>query len=575
MVDQAVTIQQAIAQFDRNAIATRRAKAEEERQEVIRRFPIEKWPALSLEQYALGQDDSENTFSRWLEFRTQTIASMKGGSARKLLIYKHANQPGWYFDSAYGSKEQAWEAVRSGFVEAFARASRGEWDTIDDIASLQSGQALRIKSLYIYFPTEILCVCSYTHIKHFLQRLAPNAGDPALGVVSLNRRLLAALRSIPQLNDWTNWEIMCLLYSWADPRKARRIVKIAPGEDAKYWQDCLDGGYICVGWDEVGDLTTFESKDAFKQRFEQEFGARYNKAKLTQKSNELWTLRELEPGDIIVANKGTSRVLAIGEVGDSGYEYRTDRPEYLHTVSVEWDTSYDTDIPTQKKWAFVTVAKVPTDLYETIVNKRPGRETSVPFDPFYEEIGEALERKGQVLLYGPPGTGKTYTARRVSVWWLLKRAGNLNAQAILADLNQFAEAEKALTTVQVTPRVWWMVANPENWSWHQLKNDKNVKFDYAKLQRNFARVQVGDLVVGYQSTPDKRILSIGRISRGLEKAAESAATIEVAYLCDLTNGLTYDELLADARRPNLATQRRGPGVSAVAVFRQRSSLTGR
>jgi len=53
------------------------------------------------------------------------------------------------------------------------------------------------------------------------------------------------------------------------------------------------------------------------------------------------------------------------------------------------------------------------------------------------------------------------------------------------------------------------------------------------------------LLLGYQSTPDKRIVTIGRISRGLEKSAESAATIEVAYLCDLTNGLTYDELLAD------------------------------
>ena len=204
MVDQAATIQQAIAQFDRNAIAARRARAEEERQEVIRRFPIEKWPTLSLEQYALGQDDSENTFCRWLEFRTQAIASMKGGAARKHLIYKHANQPGWYFHSAYRSVEQAWEAVRAGFVEAFARAGRGEWDTIDDIPSLQSEQALRVKSLYIYFPTEVLCVCSYAHIEHFLQRLAPNAADPALGVVGLNRRLLAALRSIPQLNDWSN-----------------------------------------------------------------------------------------------------------------------------------------------------------------------------------------------------------------------------------------------------------------------------------------------------------------------------------------------------------------------------------
>ncbi len=156
-----------------------------------------------------------------------------------------------------------------------------------------------------------------------------------------------------------------------------------------------------------------------------------------------------------------------------------------------------------------------------------------------------MERKGQVILYGPPGTGKTYTGRRVCVWWLLNRAENPDAQAILADLKRFCETEKALTTVQVTQRVWWMVANPENWSWHQLKKEKKIEFDYARLQRNFARVQVGDLVIGYQSTPDKRIVALARITRGLEKASDSTATIQVGYLCDLANGLTYDELLAD------------------------------
>ena len=54
---------------------------------------------------------------------------------------------------------------------------------------------------------------------------------------------------------------MAFLYQWADPRESRRIVKIAPGEKAMFWDDCLQHGYICVGWEEVGDLNEFESKD--------------------------------------------------------------------------------------------------------------------------------------------------------------------------------------------------------------------------------------------------------------------------------------------------------------------------
>jgi hypothetical protein len=38
-----------------------------------------------------------------------------------------------------------------------------------------------------------------------------------------------------------------------------RVVKIAPGKRAKYWEnnDCLENAHICVGWSKVGDLRRF------------------------------------------------------------------------------------------------------------------------------------------------------------------------------------------------------------------------------------------------------------------------------------------------------------------------------
>ena len=86
---------------------------------------------------------------------------------------------------------------------------------------------------------------------------------------------------------------------------------------------------------------------------------------------------ELEPGDIVIANKGTSQVLAVGEVAEPGYTWKPERPEYRHTVRVEWDTSHAKEIPPQKRWALVTVAPVPATLYKTIVgealDKAPGK----------------------------------------------------------------------------------------------------------------------------------------------------------------------------------------------------------
>ena len=42
---------------------------------------------------------------------------------------------------------------------------------------------------------------------------------------------------------------------------------------------------------------------------------------VTLKAKELWVLRELAPGDLIVANKGTKEVLGVGAVESPGYEW--------------------------------------------------------------------------------------------------------------------------------------------------------------------------------------------------------------------------------------------------------------
>ena len=61
------SLTQALESFDRKDAAERRDKAEAIRRQILELFPIEGWPALSLERYALGQADSSQTFCRWLE----------------------------------------------------------------------------------------------------------------------------------------------------------------------------------------------------------------------------------------------------------------------------------------------------------------------------------------------------------------------------------------------------------------------------------------------------------------------------------------------------------------------------
>lgn len=447
----------ALATYDRRGDRDAVQQAERERREVTTHFPLGSWPTLALERYALGQAESKDTFCRWMEFRTQHLGSIKGGNARKLIVYKHRDQPGWYFDPQYPNEQKAWEALRADFVRAFDYARSAEWNSIDGLSNLQSGPALCLKAFHVYFPQDILPVYSKAHLRHFLDLLGNSELDPrALEAVGLNRELLAALRKHPEFKDWSTNEIQRFLYHWADPREQTRVVKIAPGERGEFWNECLEGGYICVGWDEVGDLREYESKESFRAEFERKYLSMYNgsQSSVTKKAGELWTLMELEPGDTVVANRGTSEILAVGEVVEPAYGWRPQRETNKHTVSVKWDVSGARQIPSQKRWAFITVGPLSPTLYQTISSRTsPQDHAAAPIEPRFADIAAALEGKGQVILYGPPGTGKTYHARRFAVAWLLKQNGRAeNVLGVLADPGRFRQIEETLTSVAAGQR---------------------------------------------------------------------------------------------------------------------------
>jgi 5-methylcytosine-specific restriction protein B len=439
---------QALEQFDREAAKQWAKEAEAERESLVERWPLEKWRTMTLEEYALGGHERwKESFCYQIEFQAGRIGSIKGGSARKLLIYKRANEPGWYFDPQYETEQTAWEAIRRAFLEAFELANKKDFNRIDELEPLKSGSALRTKTIFIYFPDELLPIYSKSHIDHFGRLL----GHPITnwGSVAANRELLETVRADDAFTDFSHHEIARFLYWWADPRKSRKIVKIAPGERGRLWDDCLRGGYICVGWEEVGDLSKFGDKEEFRTEFGRRYTSTYsgNQSAVSKKANELWTLTELEPGDLVVANRGTSHILGVGTVQDPSYVWRPERAEYKHTVNVEWDVSVARDIEPVRAWATVTVARLRPDMYKRLMSSTPSGRAGpvvIPADELFVEIAAALSRKGQAILYGPPGTGKTYVARRFAVWWLRQAQGLSDTEAIPDDAD-LTSVETALS----------------------------------------------------------------------------------------------------------------------------------
>lgn len=540
-VPSSVSFGDAAQSFDPASVRASVNDAEQERQETLRRYPREHWPAMTLEEYAQGQPDHPDSYCRWIERQTPHIGSIRGGSARKLIIYKRANQPGWHFPPAYADEQQAWEAVRGGFVEAMSLADEGRWHEIEGIEPLLSGSALVVKTLWMYFPDQLLPITSRDDLRHFLTVVGVDTPDG--GAVQLNRALLARLRAIPELKDVPTKGLERLLYGRFSPHEGR-LIKIAPGENGRFWDECLEGGYICVGWDEVGDLTLFDSEDDYLDAFRAAFDYS-TRSKQTEKAKELWVLSELGVGDRIVANRGTSEVLGVGIVVAPGYVWDESRSEFKHTVRVDWDTTYAKEIPAQPRWGLKTVlvltgksrALVLGDgadaLYDDqIASERLGAE------PLFTEIAEVLERRGQAVLYGPPGTGKTWTARRFATWWLARQNADLGTPQ-----------EQPTTPAPSPPTWWWVTTSPlGEWEWQELFDNGEETFDRGRSLSNYERIAAGDFVIGYTSSPVKRIQVLARVER-LEEL-DDGPTFVLAPLSWVGDGPTWDELKLDQELAN-------------------------
>jgi len=543
-------LEDAVRAFDRGSVAAAVAEADRHAAEIRTSFPLSDWPSLPVERYALGLPDSKASFCYRLEFGSPELGSIRGGTSRKLIIYARQDGSGWFYDQTYASHQDAWEAVRSGFVRAFELAGEGRIDAVDDIGALRSGPAVTAKALFVYYPGELLPIYSQVHLRHFLHRLAGDS-PAALTPLGANRRLLNFARDTGRFDGWHPIEIMNLLYWWADPRAAPATVKIAPGEAARMWPECRDGGFICVGWDDVGDLNAFASEEDFRAAFAERYPYNGNQSTVTRKAREVWRLASLEVGDRVVANEGTTKILAVGTVVEPGYVWRPERAEFKHTVTVDWDQSYARTLAEPiKRWGVTTVAEVPGTVWRAITGEQPaiaepGSDsepvaggTLAAEDQRLRSIAAALERKGQVILYGPPGTGKTYTALRFAAWWLARGRTGLDPLARVGT-EAFQSVVAVLSALPAGSTAWWMVANPARWSWNQMFADGTVDFHKSRIARNFARIQPGDLVFCYEAQPVQRIVGLARVTDVDATREEPLRLIPVVRVAD---GPTWAQL---------------------------------
>ena len=207
----------------------------------------------------------------------------------------------------------------------------------------------------------------------------------------------------------------------------------APGENSCMWEEFYSEGIMAIGWGEIGDLKTFDSKDAMKSKMKETFDASLS---YKNAAHATWQfVNDMKIGDIVFVKKGMHQLVGRGVVS-SDYEYDADRNDkYGNIRKVNWTHKGEWPHPGQAVMKTLTDITSYTDYVEKLnalfedesaedveeVSKNYPVYTEHDFldevfmtEEEYSKLVGILKAKKNVILQGAPGVGKTFAAKRLA-----------------------------------------------------------------------------------------------------------------------------------------------------------------
>jgi len=214
----------------------------------------------------------------------------------------------------------------------------------------------------------------------------------------------------------------------------RRYWLYSPGEQGRLWEEFYEKGIMGVGWEDLGDLTQFISKESIKTAMRQKYDADKS---YRNDGHAIWQFaNDIDVGDIVFVKKGFSVILGRGIV-ESDYIFDATRTEYKNIRRVKWTHNGEWENPDQPPQKVLTDITQYTGYVEKLEALVLGDTESAEIDDDpetqfpdytesdfldevymeaakYETLKGLLLRKKNVILQGAPGVGKTFAAKRLA-----------------------------------------------------------------------------------------------------------------------------------------------------------------
>ncbi len=385
------------------------------------------------------------------------------------------NQRAWFFEYKYNRKpsdiEKLWE---------FATKSHNGTQYIDDdlfqqvLAIKQVGLTKLTMGLFWICPDRYIALDAKNNPK--LQKLGI---DTSVKTWNDYTSLLQQYKNktntpIVEFSHGAHLDTLSAPNNSHQGSRGSRIWMIAPGENARLWEQWFSDGEISIGWDYLGDLREYSSREEIESKL-QTTNSRSKRP--TNTTLACWQFaNDLQVGDWLIAKKGKKVVIGFGIV-TSGYRFDSSRPEYHHVHSADWKLKGEWTIPHTR-----TVTKTLTDI--------------TPYPDYCAKILEAMEVEIPEFLA---------TAR--------SQATPVEEEASVYDSEQ--------------PSYYWLNANPKIWDFNKIEvgqkqayTTHNENGNPRRIQKWFQAAKPGDLLVAYSTCPDKEIVGFAKITKSVHEGVE-------------------------------------------------------